>query len=212
MKKWGLLLPIVLILLFGCMGAEIKRGVHKNYFYSYYPELAIEMPDSFDFVERKSETEWGSYYHSEAGSQMGVNKFIFVDLMNRAAVIINIVKIAKGYWMPVSNEGIKNLLLEGHDTLNNKRYLYGVWVQKDEHDACLMIKRHGHNFGGNSDIRFDAYYIEHVNKDLFNCDHPIKIESLTTKQSDFLSQFMRNSSERMKHINLSEIKSDIDTP
>ena len=190
MKRFCWLAIVAVILITGCTGMEVKRGVVDNTYYSTYPKLAIEVPSEFEYVNNDKSSGFGFYVGEIVGSRQEVDQHFLADRINKTLLIIQTIKVNQGYWLPDLNMGLKNLLDRGHEEHQGTRYQSGVWATKNEDGDCVLIKRLGRVAGPQSNILLKIIYIEPIKKSTADCAKWQQASMLNEAQRSIVSQFI----------------------
>ncbi len=209
MKKLTGLLLLILFLTNGCVGTKLKRGVQENTFYSTYPELAIKMAPELEYVDKTRSNDFTLFSNMDTGSSVSKNSFLFVDQLGKTLCQINIHKISRGYWQPPNMSKLKNVLYTGKEEYSGANYQYGVTAIKDGNGQCMLAKQLVSIFGANRDTLVEIYYATPV-KNQLDCTDLHDVSLLNENQKKTINQFMKDSTEKMKFIDLAELNLEHD--
>ena len=215
-----LILPICFIVIFGCVGMEIDRGVKDNVFYSTtLPTVYVKTNPNFEYIGEIDSSKF-TQYSSSLGPGERIEKVSYIlgaindqKYLDKGVIIKIQGGLGGGYW--ISNRlfsGVKNPLSLDDEKVEGKSYKSCTAVfapfLKFEHDFITSKGYRARNWyltktlarltGSDKYKIYIVYFESSDNIRRFKRAEWEKPDLLRSEQRDILRQFINNADDNMK--------------
>jgi hypothetical protein len=197
---------IVLVLLTGCSGLQIKHGVVDNVFYSNYPAVAVQIDDGFEYADEEIKNEFSDLGAEPVSTNIIKKRFVFINRKEKRAIVISIQTLMFGYWNMNSSVTGVNVLESDRVSKQGEIYKHSVFTFKDqETNRCMLAHYLCRTAGADNTTLLGLFYFGEIADFNKNC---IKWHrhSLNKKQQRFIEKFKKDSEKNLVFINPSTVK------
>ena len=207
------LIGFILIVLSGCSSLSTEREVLQDNTFtsSRYPEINIKIDDGFTYVGKATATKYNKHKTHPGGSNVFFESHIFCEFDSRrkikSAVVIRLLKINSGIWLPDNFSNVKYQLESGITNVGGLNYQYvtfpdtSPFIDYEElylFDSgyqipnCFLVKAIARREGAKNKNKYYVAYLEATDTILdgkYRCKTWVDANILEHEQKDYLYSF-----------------------